>query len=131
MARQSVRGEVMPQRVEELIPRVRHLEQSIASLVDNDKAIFGKLDQISVAIAGLQAGRPALGAMDAVRTGLSILQTLVLLIGAGVGSIVYVSSNANNSAMAVQQERMTTTLQRLDRLEEAQGWSPRSVVRAK
>lgn len=118
---------VAPDRngVNDIAPRVRHLEVEVAGIRDDQKLVFGKLDQISVAIAQLQAGRPALGAMDAVRTGLAIMQTLVLLVGAGVASIVYVSSNANNGTTAVMQERLGVMQQRVQQLELNAGWAPR------
>lgn len=105
--------------------RVRHLEAEVAGIRDDQKLVFGKLDQISVALASLQAGRPALGVMDGIKTGLAILQTLVLLLGAAVTAIVYVSSNANNGDMALMRERISVLQTHVDRLEQNAGWAPR------
>ncbi len=112
------------QTVNDVIPRVRHLEAEVADIKEGQKLVFGELKQINVGLASLQAGRPALGMMDGLKTGLAILQTMVLLIGAAVASIVYVSSNANNGAMALMQERIAVIGGRTAALEQHVGWAP-------
>lgn len=59
-----------------------------------------KLDRFISAQNTAQVNRPT-AILDAIRTGLSILQALAFLTGATVAAIVYVSSNANNSDLAV------------------------------
>lgn len=106
-------------------PRVRHLEAEMSGIRQDIKTTFAKLDGISVALAQMQAQRPAASMMEGIKAGLSILQTLVLLVGAGVAAIVYVSSNANNADMALLKERIQFLKERTAALEQDAGWVPK------
>lgn len=104
--------------------RVRHLENEVGEVKDGLTRVFGKLDQVSIALAGLQANKP-INVMDGVRTGLQIMQTLVLLVGATVASIVYVSSNANNETLTVLKERQARLSERIGQVEQSAPWAAR------
>lgn len=104
--------------------RVRHLESEVGEVKDGMSRVFGKLDQVSIALAGLQANKP-INVMDGVRTGLQIMQTLVLLVGATVASIVYVSSNANNETLTVLKERQARLSERIGQVEQSAPWAAR------
>jgi hypothetical protein len=108
--------------------RIRHVENEVAELKDGQRAIFGKLDQISIALAGMQGSKPN-ALMQFVSLGLQLLTTSVLLIGATVATITYIASNANNGDMALVKERVSVLRERLQHIEQSRaspavaGWT--------
>jgi hypothetical protein len=126
----------MPQQPTEnsmtdIAPRVRHLETEVGEIKETQRAIFGEMrattaaiGQVQSSISGMEAGRPN-SIVQLVSLGLQVLTTSVLLIGATVGTITYIASNANNADMAVLKERMAWAKERISQLEQGpQRFSP-------
>ena len=65
-----------------------------------------KIDRFISGQSAAQANRPT-AILDAIRTGLSILQAMAFLVGCTVAAIVYVSSNANNSELSVMKYQIS------------------------
>lgn len=114
----------------DIAPRVRHLEADMAQLRETVGQVLGKLDQIGSAFARIEgafAAKQPVNVLEWVRTGLQVVTTAVLLIGATVTAIVYVSSNANNADLVVLKERMALAKERIQLLEQGAGrFAPRS-----
>jgi hypothetical protein len=65
-----------------------------------------KLDRWMQSQTQAAASKPT-AMLDAVRTGMSILQGAAFLVGCTVAAIVYVSSNANNADIAVMKYQIS------------------------